>query len=150
MKHFVQSRNAILREAHANGEPALQSPNPSSNKLKPSPTQFSSRRQKLYKENAPPSNLNSIPLPSDQKPSPSPAAKMKSPLPPRPPSFNPLKRKLNMETVPENAVLDSGVKVIIYCSFTQFVPNLGFCLVKLWFQLPCCCFLPQHEMPGFF
>ncbi|KAF2325742.1 hypothetical protein GH714_034749 [Hevea brasiliensis] len=38
---------------------------------------------------------------------------MKNPLPPRPPSSNPLKRKLSMETVPENALPDSGVKVIV-------------------------------------
>ncbi|KAJ9187052.1 hypothetical protein P3X46_002548 [Hevea brasiliensis] len=113
MKHFMQPRNAILREANANGEPPLQSPNPSSNKLKPSPPPSSSRRQKLSKENAPPSDLNSMPPLSDQKPSPSPSAKMKNPLPPRPPSSNPLKRKLSMETVPENALPDSGVKVIV-------------------------------------
>ncbi|KDP32570.1 hypothetical protein JCGZ_13120 [Jatropha curcas] len=110
MKHFMQPRNAILREAHANGESSpLQSANPSCHKSKPSPPP---RRQKLSKENAPPSDLNSTSVP-EQKPSPSPAAKMKSQLPPRPPSSNPLKRKLSMETVPENAVPDSGVKVIV-------------------------------------
>ncbi|EEF45998.1 Carboxy-terminal kinesin, putative [Ricinus communis] len=115
MKHFMQPRNAILRETHANGDP-LQSPNPNSHKSKPSPSpSSSSRRHKLSKENAPPSDLNSMPSSfSDQKPSPSPAAKMKSPLPPRPPSSNPLKRKLCMETVPENAVPDSGVQLDIF------------------------------------
>ncbi|KAA0064982.1 Kinesin-like protein KIN12B [Cucumis melo var. makuwa] len=37
----------------------------------------------------------------DSKPSP---ARSKSPLPPRPPSSNPLKRKLSMETVPEDSL----------------------------------------------
>jgi hypothetical protein len=62
------------------------------------------------KENAPPSDPN---MPCDSKQSP---AKLKSPLPPRPPSSNPLKRKLSMETVPENSVpggSDSGVKVSV-------------------------------------
>ncbi|KAJ7979141.1 Kinesin-like protein [Quillaja saponaria] len=53
---------------------------------------------------------------SDSKPSPVTIGKLKSPLPPRPPSSNPLKRKLNMETIPDNLVpgsSDSGVKVIV-------------------------------------
>ncbi|KAJ6859643.1 hypothetical protein NC651_036052 [Populus alba x Populus x berolinensis] len=102
MKHFMLPRNPILREAAAHNE---QSPIPSSHKTKPSPTKSS-------KENAPPPDPNSIT--SDLKHLPSPAsAKLKSPLPPRPPSSNPLKRKLSMETSPENSLSDSGVKVIV-------------------------------------
>ncbi|KAJ6878006.1 hypothetical protein NC651_030678 [Populus alba x Populus x berolinensis] len=37
-------------------------------------------------------------------------AKLKSPLPPRHPSSNPLKRKLSVETFPENSLSDFGVK----------------------------------------
>lgn len=49
------------------------------------------------------------------KPSPA-VGKMRSPLPPRPPNSNPLKRKLNMETVPEMGLpgsSDSGVQVVV-------------------------------------
>uniref|UniRef100_A0A5B6YNG2 Putative kinesin-like protein KIN12B n=1 Tax=Davidia involucrata TaxID=16924 RepID=A0A5B6YNG2_DAVIN len=111
MKHFMQPRNAVLRENHE----TLSSPNPSSLKQK------SSRKQKSSKENAPPADLNAIldssPSPSVAgKPSPAAAGKMKSPLPPRPPPSNPLKRKLSMEMVPENGLpgfSDSGVKVMV-------------------------------------
>ncbi|KAJ6686965.1 KINESIN-LIKE PROTEIN [Salix purpurea] len=107
MKHFMLPRNPILREAAAHNE---HSPNPSSHKMKPSPSP--SRRNKSSKENAPPPDPNSIT--SDLKHFPSPAsAKLKSPLPPRPPSSNPLKRKLIMESSPENSLSDSGVKVIV-------------------------------------
>lgn len=106
MKHFMQPRNAILRETEL---PPPSNPSPA----KPKP----SRKQKAAKENAPPSDPNS--LLSDSKHSPA-AAKLKSPLPPRPPSSNPLKRKLSVETVPENSVLgtsDSGVQVSLLDSF---------------------------------
>lgn len=99
----MQPRNTILRET----EPPP-SPNPSPARPRPSST----RKQKLSKENAPPSDPNS--LLSDAKNSPA-AVKLKSPLPPRPPSSNPLKRKLSMETVPESSVpgtTDSGVQVL--------------------------------------
>ncbi|KAJ0042313.1 hypothetical protein Pint_17753 [Pistacia integerrima] len=98
MKHFMQPRNTILRETHSSESPSSSSPNPNS-KLK------SSWKQKSSKENAPPSDLNSL-LP------PSPASsKIKSPLPPRPP--NPLKRKLATDTLPENVMVgvpNSGVQ----------------------------------------
>ncbi|XP_010527428.1 PREDICTED: kinesin-like protein KIN-12B [Tarenaya hassleriana] len=100
MKHFMLPRNPILRDV---GEP--QSPNPSALKSKPP------RKQRFAKENAPPPDLNS--LTPDHRSSP---AKMKSPLPPRPPPANPLKRKLSTEVGSENAIpglLDSGVKVIV-------------------------------------
>ncbi|CAH8362950.1 unnamed protein product [Eruca vesicaria subsp. sativa] len=97
MKHFMMPRNAVLRDI---GEP--QSPNPSSSKPK------SQRKTRSAKENAPPPDPNS--LPPDYKSSP---AKLKYPLPPRPPSSNPLKRKLIAETASENGVSDSGVKVIV-------------------------------------
>ncbi|KAE8022910.1 hypothetical protein FH972_008671 [Carpinus fangiana] len=103
MKHFMQPRNAILRETHSTDQPSSLSPS----LAKPRP----SRKPKSTKENAPPSDPN---LPHDSKQSP---AKFKSPLPPRPPSSNPLKRKLIMETVPENSVpggSDSGVKQDIF------------------------------------
>lgn len=101
MKHFMMPRNAILRDI---GE--SQSPNPSLTKSK------SQRKIKSSKENAPPPDLNSL-IP-DHRSSP---AKLKSPLPPRPPSSNPLKRKLIAEATADNGVAigvsDSGVKVIV-------------------------------------
>ncbi|KAL1219322.1 Kinesin-like protein KIN-12B [Cardamine amara subsp. amara] len=100
MKHFMMPRNAILRDL---GE--SQSPNPSLTKSK------SQRKIRSAKENAPPSDLNSL-MP-DHRSSP---AKFKSPLPPRPPSSNPLKRKLIADAAMENGVAgisDSGVKVIV-------------------------------------
>ncbi|XP_059632075.1 kinesin-like protein KIN-12B [Cornus florida] len=115
MKHFMQPKNAILRE----NNPSLESPsssNPSSLKRK------STRKQKSStKENAPPPDLYALPDSSPSpsfsgKPSPAAAGKMRSPLPPRPPPSNPLKRKLNMETVPENGLpgfSDSGVNVVV-------------------------------------
>uniref|UniRef100_M4EHR9 Kinesin motor domain-containing protein n=1 Tax=Brassica campestris TaxID=3711 RepID=M4EHR9_BRACM len=93
-------RNAVVRDT---GEP--QSPNPSLTKSK------SQRKSRSAKENAPPPDPNS--LPPDYKSSP---AKLKSPLPPRPPSANPLKRKLIAEAASDNGVAgvsDSGVKVIV-------------------------------------
>ncbi|CAH2052903.1 unnamed protein product [Thlaspi arvense] len=101
MKHFMMPRNAVLRDI---GEP--QSPSPSLTKSK------SQRKMKSSKENAPPPDLNS--LVPDYRSSP---AKLKSPLPPRPPPANPLKRKLIAEAASENGVAgvssDSGVKVIV-------------------------------------
>ncbi|CAB4293770.1 unnamed protein product [Prunus armeniaca] len=102
MKHFMQPRNTILREAT---EPTS-SPNPSYGKPRPP------RKPKASKENAPPSDPNS--MASDSKPSP--AAKLKSPLPPRPPPSNPLKRKLSVDSQTENSVpgtSDSGVQVVV-------------------------------------
>ncbi|CAB4263121.1 unnamed protein product [Prunus armeniaca] len=102
MKHFMQPRNTILREAT---EPTS-SPNPSYGKPRPP------RKPKASKENAPPSDPNS--MAPDSKPSP--AAKLKSPLPPRPPPSNPLKRKLSVDSQTENSVpgtSDSGVQVVV-------------------------------------
>ncbi|KAK4266579.1 hypothetical protein QN277_027476 [Acacia crassicarpa] len=107
MKHFMLPRNAILRDSPSHELPSSSSP---SSYAKPRP----SRKQKSSKENDPPLDLNVMQL--DSKPSPATAAKVKSPLPPRPPSSNPLKRKLNMDTHHENPILgssDSGVKVVV-------------------------------------
>ncbi|KVI00429.1 Kinesin, motor domain-containing protein [Cynara cardunculus var. scolymus] len=110
MKHFMQPRSAILRD-NSSDNPA---PNPSSMKQNRS----SKRKQKSCKENAPPSDMNVFPdaSPSFGKPSPSVASKLKSLLPPRPPSSNPLKRKLGSDFHHENGVSgssDTGVKVIV-------------------------------------
>ncbi|CAN6725543.1 unnamed protein product [Malus baccata var. baccata] len=102
MKHFMQPRNAILTEMT---EPPS-SPNPISAKPRPP------RKPKASKENAPPSDPNS--MISDSKPSPT--AKLKGPLPPRPPSSNPLKRKLSVDSQTENSgpgTSDSGVQVVV-------------------------------------
>ncbi|KAK9076117.1 hypothetical protein SSX86_004450 [Deinandra increscens subsp. villosa] len=102
MKHFMQPRSPILRENTSD----TPSPNPSSMKQNRS----NNRKHKSSKENAPPPE-NAIP---DPKPSPSVAGKLKSPLPPRPPSSNPLKRKIGTDFHPENGgcgSTDTGVKV---------------------------------------
>ncbi|XP_020217014.1 kinesin-like protein KIN-12B [Cajanus cajan] len=96
MKHFMLPRNPSFRE------PDLPS---SSTPTKPRP----SRKHKPSKENDPPSDPNLL------APSPSPS-KLKSPLPPRPPSSNPLKRKLAVDALSDaslSAPSDSGVKVIV-------------------------------------
>ncbi|KAM7266294.1 hypothetical protein ACFE04_004191 [Oxalis oulophora] len=100
MKHFMLPRNTVLKDTQ---QQQLQT---DSSSIMTTPNSGKSktplRRTKSSKENAPP-DLNS-PL------------KMKSSLPPRPPSSNPLKRKLHLETVPENALAaasDSGVKVVV-------------------------------------
>ncbi|KAL4561069.1 hypothetical protein LXL04_033231 [Taraxacum kok-saghyz] len=106
-------RSAILRENFHDMPPQ----NPSSMKQNRS----SNRKQKHSKENAPPSNMNAIPDSSPNpsftgKPSPSVVSKLKSLLPPRPPSSNPLKRKIGTDFQPENGVpgsSDTGVKVIV-------------------------------------
>ncbi|XP_068665503.1 kinesin-like protein KIN-12B [Aristolochia californica] len=87
---------------------------PTDNSFSPNPSpqrQISSRR--LKSENVPPPDSNAF-----HEASKPPLAKARSPLPPRPPpsNSNPLKRKLSMETVPENGSLlssDSGVQVIV-------------------------------------
>lgn len=108
MKHFMQPRNAILRENHPIDTP----PPPPAAKQ-----QRSGRKQKLSKENAPPADLNTMP---DLSTSPAvggkqSSGKLKSPLPPRPP--NPLKRKLVDNVVDDGGVggsCDSGVKVRVF------------------------------------
>ncbi|KAK6146279.1 hypothetical protein DH2020_020148 [Rehmannia glutinosa] len=106
MKHFMMPKNQILKENH---DTVTASPNPKSKPTTPNP---SSRKLKSSKENAPPT-----PASDPNSMTSSPAAKMKSPLPPRPP----LKRKLAVESVAsENCPavaansLDSGVKIDIF------------------------------------
>ncbi|KAL8262892.1 hypothetical protein R6Q59_024241 [Mikania micrantha] len=104
MKHFMHPRNPILRENSSDIPPV----NPNSMK----PNRSSNRKHKSSKENAPPFD-NAIP---ESKPSPSVVGKLKSPLPPRPPSSNPLKRKIGTDFHPENGgcgSTDTGVKVIV-------------------------------------
>ncbi|XLR60257.1 hypothetical protein S83_010929 [Arachis hypogaea] len=101
MKHFMLPKNASLRDASAAELP----------KQRPS----NSRKHKPSKENDPPSDPNIFALAaSDSKPSP---AKLKSPLPPRPPSSNPLKRKLSADAFADNSAptgsSDSGVRVVV-------------------------------------
>ncbi|XP_058742611.1 kinesin-like protein KIN-12B [Vicia villosa] len=74
-------------------------------------TRPSSRKHKPSKENDPPSDHNIIVPYSPSH------GKLKSLFPPRPPSSNPLKRKLALDTVAGDNSLpvtsDSGVKVIV-------------------------------------
>lgn len=105
-----------------NNENVTASPNPKSKPTTPNP----SRKLKSSKENAPPTPASD---PNSMTSSPA-AAKMKSPLPPRPP----LKRKLSVESVAsDNSAaaansLDSGVKVRILVSdlvlMTTFSPSV--------------------------
>ncbi|XVF84523.1 hypothetical protein PTKIN_Ptkin17bG0043800 [Pterospermum kingtungense] len=104
-------RNTVLREPMAmeNSSSSTSSPNAT-------PSSKSKRKQysKSSKENAPPPDPNSQPSPASATTA---MVKIKSPLPPRPPSSNPLKRKLYAETLSDNAAVsgtsDSGVKVIV-------------------------------------
>ncbi|XP_057430385.1 kinesin-like protein KIN-12B isoform X2 [Lotus japonicus] len=104
MKHFMLPRTPILRDA--------ESPSSSS---KPRPSR-KHHHHKPSKENDPPISDPNVAAAVAAIHSP---AKLKSPLPPRPPPSNPLKRKLsadNTTTLTDNnaAVLsDSGVKVVV-------------------------------------
>ncbi|XVF28968.1 hypothetical protein REPUB_Repub15cG0079200 [Reevesia pubescens] len=101
MKHMLP-RNTVLREPMENASSPNLTPNSKSKQRK--------HPKSSSKENAPPPDPNSQPSPASVMP------KIKSPLPPRPPSSNPLKRKLYSETLPDNAVSgisDSGVKVVV-------------------------------------
>ncbi|XP_024021775.1 kinesin-like protein KIN-12B isoform X2 [Morus notabilis] len=109
MKHFMQPRNAILRETTI-VSPA--SPHPSAAKARPS------RKQRGSKDNAPPSDPSSLPPIPERSPAIS-AAKLKSPLPPRPLSSNPLKKKLSMQTVPEHSVIGTCESGVQFKSFSQ-------------------------------
>ncbi|KAI3688395.1 hypothetical protein L1987_82107 [Smallanthus sonchifolius] len=109
MKHVKQSRSPILREISVDTPPS----NPSPIKQ----TKPSSRKQKFSKENDPPFESGAVP---DSSPSPSftgkssPNGKLKSsPLPPRPPPSNTLKRKLSNDFSVENVASDTGVKIIV-------------------------------------
>uniref|UniRef100_A0A7N0ZWY7 Kinesin motor domain-containing protein n=1 Tax=Kalanchoe fedtschenkoi TaxID=63787 RepID=A0A7N0ZWY7_KALFE len=111
MKHFMPAKAGVLREAEKASTPST--PVMKQRSVTPRKQKFSA------KENAPPVDLNVLP---DQQCSPSvkyvsPASgKLKSPLPPRPPNSNPLKRKLIMENLVDNAVLggsDAGVQVVV-------------------------------------
>ncbi|XVF37885.1 hypothetical protein REPUB_Repub20aG0049500 [Reevesia pubescens] len=101
MKNYMLPRNTVLREPMENTSSPI-----------PTPSKFKQRKHpKSSKENAPPPDPNSQPSPAATV-----MAKIKSPLPPRPPSSNPLKRKLYTETLPDNnvsGISDSGVKVVV-------------------------------------
>ncbi|KAL4591149.1 hypothetical protein LXL04_004099 [Taraxacum kok-saghyz] len=111
MKRFIQPKSPILRENSVDTPPS----NPTSVKQSKS-----SSRKKSPKENVAPSDPNAIPDSSPSpsftgKPSPGAASKLKSPLPPRPPS-NSHKRKLSNDFLLENCNAgssDTGVKVIV-------------------------------------
>ena len=75
---WIWVKNAILREANSTDSVSSLSPSSAKPHL--------SRKSKLAKENAPSFDLTSIP--SESKPSPAMAAKLKSPLPLRPPLSN--------------------------------------------------------------
>jgi kinesin family protein 15 len=101
MKHFMLPRNATAKDAAE--LPSSSSPS-SSAKSRPTP-----RKHSQTKENSDP-NFTVTSSPSH--------VKLKSPLPPRPPSSNPLKRKLALDTLAADnslpATSDSGVKVSNY------------------------------------
>ncbi|CAN1346753.1 Kinesin-like protein KIN-12B [Linum perenne] len=107
MKHFMLPRNPVLREASLNPNSDSPTPPPSSLKSKPNLSPSPSvppRRHKFNNENAaPPSDLHSSPSP----------AKIRTQLPPKPPSSNPLKRKLAMDASQDPTPHDSGVQVIV-------------------------------------
>ncbi|KAK9078967.1 hypothetical protein SSX86_000636 [Deinandra increscens subsp. villosa] len=105
MKHV--KRSPILREISVDTPPS-----------NPSPVKQTKRKHKFSRENEPPVEINAAPdsSPSPCKSSPAAAGKLKSPLPPRPPPSNPIKRKLSNDFAVENGVSgssDTGVKVIV-------------------------------------
>ena len=119
MKHFMLP---LLREANSNNPSSSElstsaSPNPNSQKQK------GNRKQKFPprdKENSDPGNNFDIVAGK-----PSPAGKLKSPLPPKPP--NPLKRKLISDAVYDVIAgcsscssSDSGVRVNLAASLSYF------------------------------
>ncbi|GAB2295661.1 Belongs to the TRAFAC class myosin-kinesin ATPase super [Dionaea muscipula] len=112
-----QPRIPLSRETHPSAD-LLSPPIPNSQKTK------TSRKHKVSKENSDPNSLPDSFNPASPsvtgKQSPAGIAKIKSPLPPRPPSSLPLKRKLNVDagsdtgpcsSAPSSS--DSGVKVIV-------------------------------------
>lgn len=95
----MQPKTAILRE---------DDPPPSSS----SPSFYAARNRSSRKPKSSSSKENAAPSDPNSLASPSLAAKSKSPLPPRPP--NPLKRKLSMDTASDcsaSGLSDSGVQV---------------------------------------
>ncbi|CAI9117485.1 OLC1v1018885C1 [Oldenlandia corymbosa var. corymbosa] len=127
MKHFMQPRNTTLKEI-SNESPSFclapnSLPNPSKQRT-PMVTAGGNSSRKRSKENASPSEMNQAPMDYTSQgeirrlvPSPMSAAKVKSPLPPRPP----IKRKLSMEASGSEKAAhsaagssaDSGVRVIV-------------------------------------
>ncbi|XP_074306876.1 kinesin-like protein KIN-12B [Silene latifolia] len=121
MKHFMLPKTSSFREANPLSE---LSPSPHSN---PNPNKSKSNRKLKCpprdKENTEPSSVAGELLAG--KPSPSPA-KLRSPLPPRPPPCNPLKRKLSNDLVSDiiglgvgvgppcsSSLSDTGVRVVV-------------------------------------
>ncbi|KAL5138254.1 Proline--tRNA ligase, cytoplasmic [Glycine soja] len=124
MKRFMLPRNPLMDAVEL---PSSPSPTPTTSSTKPRP---SSRKHKPSKENDTPSFITPSP------------AKLKSPLPPRPPSSNPLKRKLTaVDAVTNNSLpapSDSGIKVMIcvpiltpffLCSSVSVLVDFGFGLI---------------------
>ncbi|KAK1319576.1 Kinesin-like protein KIN12B [Acorus calamus] len=119
-KSLPHHRTGILRGIPPSGAAAAAAPSASSTQKQRS----SPRPPKTGSENIDPNSDPYFRSPSLHPPSKS-AGKGRSPLPPRPPlpsNSNPLKRKLNMETLDSSqtcadggaqAALDSGVKVIV-------------------------------------
>ncbi|PHT39433.1 Kinesin-like protein KIN12B [Capsicum baccatum] len=116
MKHAVQPRSTILRE---NSEAITPSPMNKQKWLTPPP--YRKNKSSASKENAPPltsSDLNCSPAVAVTGTTTTKMI-MKSPLPPRHPNSNPLKRKLSVDSIgSENGAgvagsSDSGVKVIV-------------------------------------
>ncbi|KNA24096.1 hypothetical protein SOVF_019010 [Spinacia oleracea] len=111
MKHFMLPKSpSPLSELSTPPNP---NPNPNSQKSKSSSHLRKQKCPPRDKENSDPSDVITG--------KPSPAGKLKSPLPPRPPSSNPLKRKLSNDAILDVVVggpstsssIDSGVKVVV-------------------------------------
>ncbi|KAH9605673.1 hypothetical protein KSS87_021524 [Heliosperma pusillum] len=106
MEHFMLPKTSSFREANPLSE---LTPSPHSN---PNPNKSKSNRKPKCpprdKENSDPSAVAGEIIAG--KPSPSPA-KLRSPLPPRPPPCNPLKRKLSNDVISDIIGLGFGVGV---------------------------------------
>ncbi|XP_021745638.1 kinesin-like protein KIN-12B [Chenopodium quinoa] len=113
MKHFMLPKSiSPLSELSTPTNPNPNNSNPNSQKSKSSGHHRKQKCPPRDKENSDPCDVIAG--------KPSPAGKLKSPLPPRPPpSANPLKRKLSNDAVFDvagpcsSSLIDSGVKVVV-------------------------------------
>ncbi|KAL2600254.1 hypothetical protein AAZV13_10G100750 [Glycine max] len=118
MKRFMLPRNPLMDAVEL---PSSPSPTPTTSSTKPRP---SSRKHKPSKENDTPSFITPSP------------AKLKSPLPPRPPSSNPLKRKLTaVDAVTNNSLpapSDSGIKVVVNTEMVEYYDISSCYILRPW------------------
>ncbi|XP_028183028.1 kinesin-like protein KIN-12B [Glycine soja] len=118
MKRFMLPRNPLMDAVEL---PSSPSPTPTTSSTKPRP---SSCKHKPSKENDTPSFITPSP------------AKLKSPLPSRPPSSNPLKRKLTaVDAVTNNSLpapSDFGIKVVVNAEMVEYYDISNCYILRPW------------------